>query len=245
MKITEKNFRNFYFGAAAEAYIQSELYTFGYEAFKAQPDIGYDLYVSNKALSKFLNVEEKIFNIQIKSRLVYKEETEFCLTQDDYEMLLNDTNGVLVCVLQVPNISAEKDSFAYNRDTFRMDGMECYIEETMARMFIPEEKSISVSEIEIKFPVVGYTRVYFWMCNAMLHRLESEGLIKEKTTDKGEKLKYIIVSYEDEVISILEKSNGYGYCPVHELLNIKYLLEPSELCKKKFEEGKMFGIDIE
>lgn len=67
MKISEENFKQFYFGNANECFIQSEFYSIGFEAMKASPDIGYDLYVTNCGRTKFCNEESKQFNIQVKS----------------------------------------------------------------------------------------------------------------------------------------------------------------------------------
>ena len=143
MKITEDNFRKFYFGSAAEYFIQSEFYTFGYEAYKAQPDIGFDLCVTNSGLTKFLKEKQ-----QVKTRFMNNSQTVFFIEQEDFEVLLDYDNSALVCVLQCPILKYDTNPFYYNRDTFILDSMYDDLDQSYVEWKMSQEEEISVTKAD-------------------------------------------------------------------------------------------------
>lgn len=185
MKITNDNYEKFYFGEASEKYIQSELYSLGYEALKTSPDIGYDLLVTNCARTKFLGEPSRQYNIQIKSRVCMEKPVCFFVDEEDYDYLLKDENGYLICVLCIPDISNGRENITVYREQISktIDNM-C---EEFEKEVVKNEEYLSLQFLKEKqIPYIGYTRKYVGFNNAQLERLKNEKIVfKKKSGNVG------------------------------------------------------------
>jgi hypothetical protein len=103
-----------YKGLGAEYFITGELFMAGYEAFKLPADFGLDLIVTSQKQQSFsaLSQDKMIpppYVFQVKSRKIeqfdknnqgrLEASTEFCLKEDDWQLLINDNSSYLICVL--------------------------------------------------------------------------------------------------------------------------------------------------
>ena len=243
MSITKDNYRNFYFGSAAELFVQSEFYTFGFEAYKTQPDTGFDLCVTNNALVKFHACERKMFNVQVKARLVNAPETAFLIPAEEFEMLMNDKTGVLVCVLGFPKIAPAWNWFDYSNhrepslitdNTLDWSGMQYYF---------AEDTYLAVNEAEDNYNIVGYEKSYFWLNNAHLARLLDGGYFTEYEY-KGQLYKRIkmLVAKSDEISFYIDDTDC-ALSIASEIQSLKYLVDEKVACREDLDRGKLFEMD--
>lgn len=238
MQITEINYEEFYFGHAAECYIQGEFYTLGYEALKTTPDIGYDLLVTNCARTKFLGEEPKQFNIQIKSRVCSANKTTFCIKKEDLNCLINDPKGILICVFCTPNFSYGRENITIYRT---QDSLSSDFIETLSQIIFNKDEYPTFKKLKEKMiPYVGFSKNYIWFNSAHLQRLlENDYFFEYKDN-------YCLsFGISDEVTYPLDKNgnkletsplygaNGYY---AYELSQINYLVEPSP----ELRDGCMF-----
>lgn len=256
MKISKENYRNFYFGTAAETYIQSEFYSFGYEAYKAQPDIGYDLCVTNNSLFTFEKKSFKQYNVQIKSRFIWDKGTKIYISHTDFEMLLNDKNSILIVVFQRPRIGVDGYAFWEPRDTYNEYIIDKGLELSWSEHLLTTGEIKNATDAEHSLFILGYDKEYFWINNSQLKRLNSDGfifeddfenervylnveknLIKECSSDSSENIEYTLMQ--------LCNKDGTKYTLSNVLFSLKYLVSEDGLNQPFFNEGKMFTEDFD
>lgn len=250
MKIKKEDFDKFYFGESNEKYIQSEFYAQGYEALKNSPDIGYDLLVTNCARTKFMNEEPRQYNIQVKSRPYYDNSVYFFIKKEEFEYLLDDINGYLICVFCKPLISYGKEDIEIFRESMVSDCENHMIESYMENLLTEDKQYITLEKLkDIQF--VEYEHEYIWFNNAQLKRLREEKLIYEN-------LEYVYIYFSkksnippddnNEYLELVDKNNEPYSISSNDLYNttmigyeqqhIKYLVE----CDVK--DNTMFKGDI-
>lgn len=199
MKITSNDYEKFYFGEAQEKYIQAEFYSQGYEALKTSPDIGYDLLVTNCARTKFLGEESRQYNIQVKARVCYEKSVCFFIKDEDFDYLIKDVNGYLICVLCRPELSEGRENITINRvpDPLRYTHMF----EKWGRELLKDNSCLSLKYLkEHEIPYVGFTRKYIWFNNAQLLRLKDENLIYKNSDN-------ICINIEIPSMTIIDENN--------------------------------------
>ena len=243
MRITCNDYEKFYFGEASEKYIQSEFYSQGYEALKTSPDIGYDLLVTNCARTKFLGEPTRQYNIQVKSRVCYENTVCFFIDEEDFNCLLEDENGYLICVLCKPEISEGRENITIYRDYIpsMIDNM-C---EEWEKELLKNTEYLSLEVLkEKRISYVGYTRNYVWFNNAQLKRLKKENLIynKEKLETGKDN---ICINIDASTMTIIDKNNKPYEVETNSLYQrsmiayeqqyIKYLVECNSADNRMFE----------
>lgn len=241
MKITHYDYEKFYFGEASEKYIQSEFYSLGYEALKTSPDIGYDLLVTNCARTKFLKEQSRQYNIQIKSRVCDEKPVCFYIDEEDFNYLLEDKNGYLICVLCIPEISDGREDITIYRD--QIPTMLSNICETWEKELVKNNGYLSLEFLKEKqISYVGYTRKYVWFNNAQLKRLKNEKIIYKKKHNDTDK---ICINIDASSMTIVDKNNGLFLVKTNSLYqnamigyeqqHIKYLVECDRANNKMFK----------
>lgn len=248
MKITKDSFDKFYFGEASEKYIQSEFYAQGYEALKTSPDIGYDLLVTNCARTKFLDEESRQYNIQVKSRVFYSGTVCFFINKEDFEDLLQDINGYLICVLCKPILSDGRENITIFRES--NSERDSHIWEEFGRnLLIENAEYLSLEKLK-GIPYIGYEHEYVWFNNAQLKRLSTEKLLYENNG-------FVCINFsvssenedEDITLSLVDKDKN-SYCIEsnslyattiigYEQRHIKYLVQ-SDVCDSSMFAGDMY-----
>lgn len=96
MPMKTHQFPNFYMGAAAESIFSGEMFLFGYEAAKFNPDFGVDFQVTNAARQKFYSETERSIQVQVKSTLAYKGMANVFVDEDDFSYLCKSPTRFLV-----------------------------------------------------------------------------------------------------------------------------------------------------
>ena len=243
MKITESNYEKFYFGNACECYIQGEFYALGYEALKPILDIGYDLLVTNIARTKFLKETPIQFNVQVKGRVCTDEKATFFINKDDLHNILQDENGILICVFCHPDYSDGREDVYISS---HIDPVQSsHMMESFARQLMNDVEWPSLKQLKEKnIPYVGFKKDYIWLNSAHLKRLYNKGYFYDyqdcfclRFGMDGE-LKYPIDKNGKRLMtSELYLEDGYYS---YEVSNIKYLTKMSS----DLQEGKMFRGDI-
>lgn len=237
MKIKCNDYEKFYFGEANEKYIQSEFYSQGYEALKTSPDIGYDLLVTNCARTKFLGEQSRQYNIQVKARVCYEKAVCFFINEEDFNCLLKDVNGYLICVLCRPELSDGRENITIYREPDPVSNF--HMLEEWGRELLKDNDYLSLQFLkEHGIPYVGYTREYIWFNNAQLKRLKDENL----TYKNGDN---ICINIEIPSMTIINKnnkpytikSNSLYEIPVigYEQQHIKYLVECDSTDNRMFK----------
>ena len=239
MKITYENYEKFYFGEASEKYIHSEFYAQGYEALKTSPDIGYDLLVTNCARTKFLREKSRQYNIQVKACVCFENLARFFIDEEDFNCLLEDKNGYLICVLCKPEISyGREDITIYREQSYLPMSSMC---ENWKSEVLKDKEYLSFNTLKEKeIPYVGYTRQYFWFNNAQLKRLKGEKLIY-----KNSEYNSICINVEVSSMTIIDRNNKpyevksnslYENAKMgYEQQHIKYLVECDSSDDKMFK----------
>lgn len=248
MKIDSNNYRKFYFGTGTEYYFLSKFYMMGFEAYKLNPDIGYDLQVSNTAKCLYEKKEKVEFNIQIKSSILVKEYTEFWISDKDFSMILNDEIGIILCSIYKPSMKGDPNSFYYDRNN---NTWEKHLEEGFMNTFIEDYHKYNVEDRDRIFKFVDFNFKYFWLNRIHLRRLLDENFISEFEKDniKYKKIK-IQTNFEDNTIRLLgndrmsEDESYYSNVLVDEIRSIYYLMNDCQ-STEKLKEGKMFSCDNE
>lgn len=237
MKIEYDTYEKFYFGEAQEKYIQAEFYSQGYEALKTSPDIGYDLLVTNCARTKFLGEEPRQYNIQVKSRICYDKPVCFFIREEDFDCLLKDVNGYLICVLCKPELSDSRENITIYREQDPV--MYTHMFEDWQSELLKDCSYLSLKFIKKHgISYVGYTRNYIWLNNAQLKRLKDENLIYNNDG-------YICINIDYPSMEIIDENNMpyeirsnslYGRARIgYEQQYIKYLVECDSTDNKMFE----------
>ena len=111
MYIVDENYRQFYFGTGVEYFFISQFYMMGVEAYKLNPDIGYDICVTNKGNARFKGDKSIDYFVQVKSAILVKNKTCFWIKKEDFEILMNDDKAVLICGMYKPIMRADPNSF--------------------------------------------------------------------------------------------------------------------------------------
>lgn len=260
VKILKENYRNFYFGSAAETYIQSEFYSLGYEAYKAQPDIGYDLCVTNNSLVKFEDHEIKQYNVQVKSRFIWEQKTKVYISQEDFDMILNDENGILIVVFQKPRVAVDEYAFWEPREGFDLYMIDNYLELSWHKNLLTNGEIRSAAEAEDALFVLGYDKEYFWLNNSQLKRLKEDGFIFKEKLD-GNDMVYLRVDMEslETEIEELEEPEEQSEYQLIKLINkdeemwtlsrvlfsLKYLVFKEGVNTPFFAKGRIFVEDFD
>ena len=244
MRITNENYRNFYFGSAAELFVQSEFYTFGFEAYKTQPDIGFDICATNNALVTFCSCERKTFNIQVKARLVNAAKTDFIISAQNFEMLKNDETSILVCVLGFPRVDQDWNTFDYAnyRESFLI--IDRQIEWDGIRHLLSQDTRLSVNQAEEKYHIVGYNKKYFWLHNKHIKRLLNDGYFEDYEFDGVPYKRINIIVGDDDSISFYRDAEDSADSVVNEIQSIKYLVDEKTSTWRELNQGKLFMSDI-
>ncbi len=237
MKIGYNDYEKFYFGEAQEKYIQSEFYSQGYEALKTSPDIGYDLLVTNCARTKFLGEQPRQYNVQVKARICYDKPVCFFIKEEDFDCLLKDVNGYLICVLCRPELSDGRENITIYREPDPT--IYTHMVEEWQRELLKDNSYLSLQFLKERgISYVGYTRNYIWFNNAQLKRLEHENLIYKNSDN-------ICINIEIPSMKIIDENNKpytiisnslyettiIGYEQQH----IKYLVECDSTDNRMFE----------
>lgn len=102
MPITKDNYKNFYYGTGSEYFFISKFYMMGYEANKLNPDIGYDLLVTNKAKEIYEDQVKISFCVQVKSSIMVKEKTSFWIEMENFISLIKDPAAILLLAFYEP-----------------------------------------------------------------------------------------------------------------------------------------------
>ncbi|WP_238917321.1 hypothetical protein [Clostridium sp. YIM B02555] len=248
MKVDINNYRNFYFGTGTEYYILSKFYMMGFEAYKLNPDIGYDLQVMNTAKNLYENKDRIEYNIQIKSSILIKEYTEFWISDKDFSMILNDEKGILLCSLYEPIMKADPNSFYYDRTG--SDEWDKRLEEGGMRTFIQNYHKYNIEDKDHIFKFIDFKIKYFWLNRMHLRRLFEEKFIGETEKDGiNYKVIKIKVDISKDAIRVLENDRKctedkmyFEKFLVDEVKSIYYLMNN---CKSKYDlqEGKLFECD--
>lgn len=242
MGITQEYYKKYYYGTSAELFIQSEIYAFGYEAYKAQPDIGYDICAHNSALVKFCQAPRQTFNIQVKAHLVNSNKINFWISPEDLELLASDDTGVFVGVLMKPNVGRMWNSFCYSNHRESSIIIDNSISDDAEQYQLSQDSKISFNNVDGKYNVVSYDRNYFWLSSNHINRLLCEGFFSE-TDYKGKKYKELTVILDNNSIAF-QNSCGNQYFLSCEMKSIKYLLNPDVACKDDLNQGKLFESDV-
>lgn len=236
MKIKNDNYHRFYFGESNEIYIQSEFYSLGYEALKTSPDIGYDLLVTNCARTKFLNEKPRQYNIQVKASVYYEKPVYFFIDEEDFNDILNDENGYLICVLCKPKVSDGKENITIYRD--QIPAMIDQLCEDYEKEILKNTEYLSLEKIKkMGIPYVGYDRKYFWFNSAQLKRLKVENLVYKKDDRFFINIEPSSMSIVDDLGNALtvESNSLYGKAIISfEQQHIKYLVDCNNTNNKMF-----------
>lgn len=237
MKITSNDYEKFYFGEAQEKYIQAEFYSQGYEALKTSPDIGYDLLVTNCARTKFLGEQSRQYNIQVKSRVCYEKSVCFFIKEEDFECLLKDVNGYLICVLCRPELSDGRENIIINREPDPV--MYTHMLEEWGRELLKDNDYLSLQFLKERgIPYVGYTREYIWFNNAQLKRLKDEKLIYKNSDNiciNIEIPSMTIINKDNKPYTIISNSLYETTIIGYEQQHIKYLVECDSTDNRMFQ----------
>jgi hypothetical protein len=226
MKITETNYEEFYFGNACENFVQSEFYTLGYEALKTSPDIGYDLFVTNCARTKFLKEESKQYNIQVKGRVCSELKATFYINKDDINMLMGDANGILICVFCHPIFSDGRENITEFRESDPVSYTHMF--EGFSRQLFNDTAYPSLKRLKEKnLSYVGFDRDYIWFNNAHVRRLMAGGYFYEYEDNYcisfgiNDNTKYPIDQNGNRLMTseLYENAGGYSY----EVSHIEYM----------------------
>lgn len=241
MGISQEDYKNYYYGASAELFIQSEIYAFGYEAYKAQPDIGFDICAHNSALVNFRKIPRQTFNIQVKARLVNSERVFFLLSPADLNLLATDETGAFVGVLMRPGAGRMWNPFNYwnHRESSLM--IDNSIADDCEKYQLSHDTRISFKDADSKYNIVAYDRTYFWLSTKHISRLTTEGFFTDVKID-GKPFKQLSVIPENDSI-VFQDSNGNPHQLVCEMTSIKYLLDDDVICKDELDKGYLFSDD--
>lgn len=241
MPITKDNFRKYYFGMAAELFIQGEIYAHGYETHKMQPDIGFDLIAQNCALTHFCGATPKYFHIQVKSRLMSKPEVVFYISETDFNLLMADESSALVCVLMYPKVGRSYNPFDY--ENFRDSSLIVFnqIYEGNVQEELRSDYAMRVGEVEDKYNITAYIKKYFWLGHNHIKRLASENFFFDYESDQN-RYKCLHSAYRDGAIW-LRDVKGQEFELNFELCSMKNLLIENVACRDDLDSGKLFVMD--
>ena len=246
MSIASNEYRNFYFGTGIEYYFVSQFYLMGYESYTTNPDIGYDLIVTNQCRMKYKGSERINYNIQVKSSIRIKDNTKFYVSVEDFTMLKNNKEAVLICAYYKPTMHADPCSFEYDRTGDV--SMDKSIDEGAMETFVKDYHSYSIEDAERMFKFVDFEVQYFWLNSEHLKRLEKEKFFTEGKNSKEHSCMILPVAfvkeeYGERVLLIKEdRKDENAIVPnylVPELKSLYYLLKENS-SKTKLQEGNLF-----
>ncbi|MBX4268451.1 hypothetical protein [Clostridium estertheticum] len=249
MGIAPNEYRNFYFGTGIEYFFVSQFYLMGYEAYTTNPDIGYDLIVTNQCRMKYKGAERINYNIQVKSSIRIKDYTRFYVPVDDFNMLKNNKEAVLICSYHKPTMQADPCSFVYDRTGDL--SMDKAIDEGAMATFIDNYHNYSIDDAERMFKFVNFDVQYFWLNSEHLKRLEEEKFFVKYKDSKGRLYMILSVKFVKEEVGeqfLLVKKDGndeHSIVPdymVFEMRSVYYLLNENR-SKTELQEGKLFIYD--
>ncbi len=248
MGIKKNEYRNFYFGTGIEYFFVSQFYLMGYEAYTTNPDIGYDLVVTNQCRMKYRNEEVINYNIQIKSSIRIKNFTKFYISIEDFNMLENNKNAALICAYHKPIMEADPCSLVYDRtNSIEIDKI---LEKGFMENFIEDYHSYSIEDAERNFKFIDFNVKYFWLNSEHLKRLKKEKFFTEGYDSKGNKYWILKIKFEKEikqeqVILVREDQDIYSQAYiVPEIESVYYLLNDNRN-KSELQKGKLFIEDNE
>lgn len=216
MPITKSNFEQFYAGAGAEFKIISDLFLHGFEAYKPSPDIGFDILVTNKALSKFKGEVEFHKYLQVKSTFMVNNEVSFFLTDDEINCLICDDNVSTVFCYFKPCFDPDPQSFERGDFEPWMEDLEASYQENLYKNHFREIKREGcLTQLDFKQLQVEY----FWLNNNQLRRAVNNGVF-ERLPDKD--LYKMTVRAEDGFLYTSERGE-YETMLVNEITKIYYM----------------------
>ncbi|CEK38122.1 hypothetical protein [Paraclostridium sordellii] len=172
MKIDKSNYGNFYGGISCEHFIISQIFMHGYEAYKPNIDIGYDILVTNKALQMYKGVNEKNIYIQVKSIVHTGNKSRITLDKQEFDRIKSDENSVLILCIRRPSIRSEK-TFDYDYNHFMELQIMDSIEEHVNSMLLENYKHLD-SEQKSNLDIKDYKYEYIWLNNKHLNLLEQK-----------------------------------------------------------------------
>ncbi len=248
MGIKKNEYRNFYFGTGIEYFFVSKFYLMGYEAYTTNPDIGYDLVVTNQCRMKYRNEQVINYNIQVKSSIRIKDCTKFYISIEDFNMLENNKDAVLICAYHKPIMEADPCSFVYDRtNSIEIDKT---LEKGLMENFIEDYHSYSIEDAERNFKFINFDVKYFWLNSEHLKRLKKEKFFIEWYDSKGNKYWILKVKFEKELKEekvLLVRKNQEIFSPTYivpEVRSVYYLLN-NNTSSVELQEGKLFIEDNE
>lgn len=247
MPIEKINYRQFYFGTGAEYFIINKFYMMGYEAHKLNPDIGYDMLITNKAKSKFFDAEYKEIYIQVKSAICFNERASFWIDKVEFDHYLTDTNCIVVFLFYIPQFYPDPRSFYYDRSG---DSWEMQLEADGRENFIERYHTMTPERKEDILQFCEFNCHYFWLNNNHLSYLINNSLVSDDVSKDGKKYKVININYnkESSAIYLVPKADyqckrkNTAYLLVPEVRNVYYLMNDC-WCKEDVNNGKLFYID--
>lgn len=246
MGIKQDEYRNFYFGTGIEYFFVSQFYLMGYESYTTNPDIGYDLVVTNQCRVKYRDAEPINYNIQVKSSIRIRDYTRFYVSIEDFNMLENNKDSVLICAYHKPIMEADPCSFVYDR-TGDVD-IDKVIDKGAMETFIEKYHNCSIEEADRIFKFVKFDVQYFWLNSKHLKRLKEEKFFTKGYDLKGNLCWILSVQFvngidQEEVILVRKDRNDENIPSpdyiVPELKSVYYLLNEN-MSKTELQEGKLF-----
>lgn len=258
MPITSTQYRNFYFGAGIEQYFVSQFYMMGYEAYTTNPDVGYDISVTNQCRMKFKGEPRKNYGVQVKSSILLKKKTSFYILAEDFNTLCADPESYLICAYYIPKCEGDPCSLIEDRD--QSYSLERCINESFMANGYEQYHSFSIEEAERVFTFVDFTIKYFWLNAKQMVQLRDNGYIYEVELDNRHYMRMdIAVSEGDEVtedhitntkriedsIIVVKKGNAPDALDtiVSECRSIYYLVNDNYRSYEKIKEGKALYSD--
>lgn len=241
MKIDKNNYENFYGGISCEHFIISQIFMYGYEAYKPDIDIGYDILVTNKALQMYKGVDDKNIYIQVKSIVHTGNKSRITLDKQEFDRIKSDENAVLILCIRRPSIREAK-TFDYNYNHFMEVQIMDSVQEYTDGMLLENYKYLD-SDQRSNLDIKDYKYEYIWLNNKHLNLLA-----QKKFEYYGEKV-YIYIYSDDESIGIVTKKEYENETELNlenmlvlEVKNIYYLLHKSG-STEALDQGKIFYAD--
>lgn len=219
--------------------MQSEFYAFGFEAYKSQPDIGFDICAHNNALVKFCGNERKTYNVQVKARLVNSSETSFYISAADIELLKKDSTCVLVCVLAFPVLAKSWNSFEYINYRESSIIIDNQIFESATRYALSQDKRLTANMIGDKYNISAYQKKYFWLHANHIKRMINDGFFADVNIHENPFKKLTVNIDESNLLLHCPKEN-YNFTLAEEMQSIKYLVNSVFESRKDLDEARMF-----
>lgn len=232
MPISKDNYKNFYYGTGSEYYFISKFYMLGYEAYKLNPDIGYDLLVTNKAKELHEGQEKVDFCVQVKSSIMVKENTSFWIEMENFVTLINDPTAVLLLAYYEPVFKVDPKSFDYFYMLSDFPWSDDIDKEIMQQN-IMDYHSMTIEERNRIFRFNDFNYEYLWINSKQINRLNDEAYFYDISRN-GKDYKALNINRDRETnnLSIINPKNKCNYGVVPEIRNLYYLVND---CRSKAE----------